>query len=87
MPHIRPISDLRNRTDEISTFCHQQGEPVFVTKNGRSDLVVMSQAAYEQLQARLELHNKLEEAAAEAERGDSGISHDRLMRRLRQRIK
>ncbi len=53
MPEIRPISDLRNRFSEISDLCHHTGEPVFVTRRGQGDLVVMSQAAYDTLIARL----------------------------------
>ena len=53
MPTIRPISDLRNKAREISKLCHESGDPVFITKNGEGDLVVMSLAAYERDQARL----------------------------------
>ena len=48
MPQIRPITDLRNTT-EISDICHAKREPVFITKNGYGDLVVMSIEAYEDL--------------------------------------
>ncbi len=48
MPQIRPITDLRN-TNEISELCHAKKEPVFITKNGYGDLVVMSIEAYEEL--------------------------------------
>ena len=48
MPHIRPITDLRNTT-EISELCHAKNEPIFITKNGYGDLVVMSMEAYEAL--------------------------------------
>ena len=41
MPVIKPITELRN-TNEISELCHQQQEPIFITKNGFGDLVVMS---------------------------------------------
>lgn len=83
MPTIRPISDLRNRTDEISDLCHRLAEPVFITKNGREDLVVMSQAAYERSQAKLELYAKLDEAALESARGDKAVGHAEMMRRLK----
>ena len=46
MPQIRPITDLRN-TSEISDACHARREPVFITKNGYGDLVVMSIETYE----------------------------------------
>ena len=46
MPQIRPITDLRN-TNEISDLCHAKNEPIFITKNGYGDLVVMSVQTYE----------------------------------------
>lgn len=85
MALIRPISDLRNRTDEISRLCHDSAEPVFITKNGREDLVVMSQAAYDQQKARLELYAKLDEAESVSKSG--AIGHAEMMRRLKERLR
>jgi prevent-host-death family protein len=85
MENIRPISDLRNRFTEVSELCHRSGEPVFITRKGRGDLVVMSQAAYDLMEARLQLYAKLGEAEAARAAGDEGISHDEMMRRLRTR--
>ena len=48
MPHIRPITDLRN-TNEISEICNSTKEPVFITKNGYGDLVIMSIATYDSM--------------------------------------
>lgn len=48
MPQIIPIKELRNTT-ELSERCHKKQEPVFVTKNGYGDLVVMSMETYERL--------------------------------------
>ena len=42
MPAIKSSADLRNNYNEISTFCHNYPEPVFITKNGKGDLAVMS---------------------------------------------
>lgn len=50
MPQIRPITDLRNTT-EISELCHAKNEPIFITKNGYGDLVIMSMETYERLTA------------------------------------
>lgn len=61
MPTIRSSADLRNSYNEISTFCHQYSEPVFITKNGKGDLAVMSIEAYEQLAGRCELYGLLQE--------------------------
>jgi prevent-host-death family protein len=48
MPQIRPITDLRNTT-EISEICNSKNEPIFITKNGYGDLVIMSIATYESM--------------------------------------
>jgi prevent-host-death family protein len=83
MPTIRPISDLRNRANEVSRICHEEDQPVFITKNGQGDLVVMSHTHYERLQAQLDLYRKLGEAEAQAARGAKGIGHQEMIRRLR----
>ena len=61
MPKIRSSADLRNNYNEISTFCHDYAEPVFITKNGKGDLAVMSIETYEALTARFDLYAKLQE--------------------------
>ena len=61
MAAIRPSSDLRNKYNEISDFCNQFNEPVFITKNGTGDLVVLSNAEYERLCGKAELHRLLDE--------------------------
>ena len=87
MPLIRPISHLRNRANEISEFCHSEDKPVFVTKNGQGDLVVMSQAHYERLHGLLELYQKLGEAEALDAAGEKGITHRDMMKRLSKKIR
>ena len=61
MPTIKSSADLRNSYNEISNFCHAYSEPVFITKNGKGDLAVMSIEVYEQLMGRFELYGKLQE--------------------------
>ncbi|ADG81761.1 type II toxin-antitoxin system Phd/YefM family antitoxin [Thermincola potens] len=61
MPCIRPSSDLRNKYNEISEFCHKYSEPVFITKNGQGDLAVMSIETYERLVGKFELYKLLDE--------------------------
>ena len=61
MPEIRPSSDLRNKYNEISEFCHKYSEPVYITKNGRGDLAVMSIDTYEKLVGKFELYILLDE--------------------------
>ena len=62
MPLILPIKDLRNTT-EISNLAHKEQEPIFITKNGYSDLVVMSSELYDKF-ARI---NRIDQAVFEAE--------------------
>ncbi len=61
MPNIRPSSDLRNKYNEISEFCHKFSEPVYITKNGQGDLAVMSIETYEKLVGKFELYKLLDE--------------------------
>src|SRR5207248_3258098 len=77
MPTIRPISDLRNKAKEISRICHESGEPVFITKNGEGDLVVMSLAAWERQRARHELY-RLHAPSARGTRLSGGSREGRL---------
>ena len=86
MPIIKPITDLRNRTNEISELCHRQDQPVYITKKGKGDLVVMSQAHYERILGLLELYQKLGDAEALDAAGEKGITHREMMRRLRANI-
>ena len=69
MPHIRSSADLRNNYNEISTFCHDYAEPVFITKNGKGDLAVMSIEAYEKLTARFELCGAIQDGLADVKAG------------------
>ena len=64
MPQIRPITDLRNTT-EISALCHAKREPLFITKNGYGDLVVMSIETYEEMQQIIQVDAAITEAEAE----------------------
>jgi len=64
MPQIRPITDLRN-TNEISDICHARKEPVFITKNGYGDLVIMSIETYEAMLEEREIDAAIAEAEAE----------------------
>ena len=70
MPTIRPSADLRNNYNEISELCHEYSEPVFITKNGKGDLAVMSIETYELLKGRLELYSLLEKGLQDDRDGD-----------------
>ena len=66
MNAIRPVSDLRNNFADISKTVHETQKPVFLTKNGYGDMVVMSMEAYENLQFESEVYFKLQEAEKQA---------------------
>jgi prevent-host-death family protein len=72
MPIIRPVSDLRNNFSAISEMVHADDEPVFLTRNGTGDMVVMSISHYEKQLARIELYQKLQEARDEIYNGAPG---------------
>ena len=86
MPIIKPISDLRNKANEISALVHKKHEPVFITKNGEGDMVVMSLAHYGEIERRLELYAKLAAAQAEVAAGERGRELSDVMRDLRKRV-
>lgn len=69
MPIIRSSADLRNSYNEISTFCHNYSEPVFITKNGKGDLAVMSIEAYENLVGKFELYGLIQEGLTDIAEG------------------
>lgn len=84
MPQIRPMKDLRN-TNEISELCHKSGEPIYITKNGYGDLVVMSIEAYEKTMAKLELYQKLAEAEAQVKNGEELLEAEDVFKGLRKK--
>jgi len=70
MPVIRKSADLRNNYGEISEFCHNYREPIFITKNGQGDLAVMSIAYYEELLGRLNLYQAIQVGINDIESGE-----------------
>ena len=83
MPSIRPISDLRNSANEISDFCRQTREPVYITRNGTSDMVVISMEEYERQQALIDLYGKLAIAEQEIASGAEGEDFLTFAERMR----
>ncbi len=86
MPQIRPISDLRNHFAEISKVVHETGEPIFLTKNGYGDIVVMSIEAYERKMLVNEIYIKLKEAEVEAKSTDFRYTHEEVFSKLRKNL-
>lgn len=76
MPMIRPSSDLRNKYNEISEFCHQYQESVFITKNGTGDLVVMTNAQCEQLCGKSALYRLFDAGLTETRAGHGRPASD-----------
>ena len=69
MPQIIPIRDLKN-TSEISSMCHAHNEPIFITKNGYGDMVVMSMETYEKSLFLADVEKKLAEAEEAITKGE-----------------
>jgi len=84
MPEIRPIKDLRNTT-EISELCHKAKEPIFITKNGYGDLVIMSMETYERKLAKVDLYKKLAEAENQIESGEMLLDAKSVFKDLREK--
>jgi len=86
MPSICPISDLRNHANEISDFCHQTREPVYITRNGAGDMVLVSIEEYERQQALIDLYGKLAVAEQEIASGAEGEDFLTVARQIRERV-
>lgn len=68
MPQIIPIKELKN-TAEISALCRASAEPIFITKNGYGDMVIMSMETYEKSFSMQEVYRKISEAESQIETG------------------
>ena len=86
MNMIRPVSDLRNNFADISKTVHETAKPVFLTKNGFGDMVVMSIEAFESLQFESEVYFKLQEAEREAELTSKRYSSKEVLKAMRDAI-
>lgn len=86
MKMIRPVSDLRNNFADISKTVHETAQPVFLTKNGYGDMVVLSMDAFENLQFESEVYYKLQEAEREAELTAQRYSSKDILKAMRDTI-
>ena len=86
MPCIRPISDLRNNANEISDFCRQTREPVYITRNETGDMVVLSMEEFRRKQALIDLYGKLAVAEQEISAGAEGEDFLTLAEDLWERV-
>jgi prevent-host-death family protein len=87
MPIIKPISDLRNKSKRMSELAHESKEPIFITKNGEGDMVLMSIAHYATMERKLDLYRKLAVAQAQKAAGDRGRRLADVVRDLRKRVR
>ncbi len=86
MKTIRPVSDLRNNFAEISKIVHETAQPVFLTKNGYGDMVVLSMEAFENLQFESEVYFKLQAAEREASLTDQRYSSKDVLKAMKEAI-
>ena len=68
MPQIIPIKDLKN-TSEISDMCHKSDEPIYITKNGYGDMVIMRMEIYESVMQRFSMYKDIEVSEKQIETG------------------
>lgn len=78
MPVIKSSADLRNNYNEISSFCHNYSEPIFITKNGKGDLAVMSIETYELMKSRFEICSLMKEGLDDERAGRTKPFHEAM---------
>lgn len=71
MPTIKSSAELRNNYNGISEMCHTYSEPVFITKNGKGDLAVMSVELYEEITSKYELYNAIKDGLDDVREGNT----------------
>ena len=77
MPQIIPIKDLKD-TAKVSEMCHKSADPIFVTKNGYGDMVLMSMEAFEEMHQREQLYRELEISENEIRGGKTRSAREAL---------
>ena len=85
MPTIKSSTDLRNNYNEISTFCHETKEPVFITKNGHGDLAVMSIDLFNKFMSKYELYSLLDQSESDFNNNRT-LSFEESMQNLREEL-
>lgn len=83
MPQIIPIRDLK-KTSEVSQMCHTSNEPIFITKNGYGDMVIMSMKAYEEKMFMNDVYGKLAAAEGQVKEGKT-LDADALLKSIREK--
>ncbi|MDR1083097.1 MAG: type II toxin-antitoxin system Phd/YefM family antitoxin [Coriobacteriales bacterium] len=83
---IRPISKCQSNFNEVAELCRSEREPIWITKHGYEDLVLLQAEDYERRLARLELYDRLAAAQRQLDEGCDLIEHDELFSELRSRL-
>ena len=86
MPTIISSADLRNQYAKVSKLCHESNEPVFVTKNGKGDLAIMSMEAFDKIAKIAKLEAQLEVGLRDIENGRI-VSYEEVLARAKAAIK
>ena len=84
--NIRPSAAIRQNYNEIAELCRKTAEPIFLTKNGEGDLVLMSIDAFEKREQMLQLRARVLQAEQERMDGEPTISVSEARKRLRERV-
>ena len=87
IPKIRPVSDLRNKFSDISRTVHESNEPVYLTKNGSGDLVVMDVESFSKRESALKLREMLLRSEEERISGKPGHSIDEVAQMMNDAIR
>lgn len=86
MPQIRPVSDLQHRLAEITRIVHENKEPVFLTRDGYGDMVVMSMEQYEEIHTEGRIRRALLDAQHQAEQDNTRYDAEEVFSRLRSKL-
>jgi PHD/YefM family antitoxin component YafN of YafNO toxin-antitoxin module len=84
MPKIIPIRDLKN-TSKISRMCHESDDPIFVTKNGYGDIVIMSMKVYKEKMFMSDIYHKLNAAEEQLAEGKV-LDGDESLKKIRDKF-
>lgn len=87
MIHIKPSAAIRNNYNEISQLCKETGEPVYLTKNGEGDIVVMDIKSFSKRESMLKLREMLVEAEESRIRGDKCYTIEEVSNMMNKAIK
>ncbi len=87
MIHIKPSAAIRNNYNEIAQLCKETEQPVYLTKNGEGDLVVMDIKSFSKRESMLKLREMLIEAEEGRVRGDKGYTVEEMSDLMEKAVK